>query len=369
MVQKEGLEFMIFQELVQGIGKIGYQRVPINVPEIYVYHKMAGEQSCYVFLADTDIRGNHNIYSVQGMVLQLSYKLRERDSDCEFLSIVMTNEIDQDRRLASMEQSVWFIDTNQQRLIIYENQKDSCFQDLRAGIEGILAQKSTLSIDEMESTYDSFVNHKTSNQQKVRTVLRKIPFCCTGIIVVNVLVFLVMELFMSDAQYNQVIAQFGSMWTAVRYHKEYYRFVTSIFLHSGMEHLFQNMLILFFVGQILEKVISKSKFLVIYFASGIIADAVSMGYNMVNNRSAVSVGASGAIFGLIGAMLYIVIRNKGRLHDISIRQMVLFVGFSLYGGFASSNVDNAAHVGGFLAGFILAALLIRRNKQKEREEA
>ena len=338
------------------------------MPDIYVYHKMAGEQSCYVFLADTKQRGNHSIYSVRGTVLQLSYKLRQRDPDCEFLSIVLTNEIEQDRRLASMEQSVWFIDTNQQKLIIYENQKDS-FQDLRIGIEELLAQKTAPSAYEMENSNDSRIDQSVNSQPKIRTVLQKVPICCTGIIVVNVLVFLIMELCMSNAQYNQVITDFGSMWTAVKYHKEYYRLLTSIFLHSGIDHLFQNMLILFFAGQILEKVIPKTKFLVIYFGSGIIAGVVSMGYNMVNNRNAVSVGASGAIFGLIGAMLYVVIRNKGRLQDISMRQMVLFVVFSLYGGFASSNVDNAAHVGGFLAGFILAALLIRRNKQKERKEA
>ena len=68
-------------------------------------------------------------------------------------------------------------------------------------------------------------------------------------------------------------------------------------------------------------------------------------------------GASGAVFAVMGAMLYVVIRNHGRIQDISVRQMMIMAGFSLYFGFTSTGVDNAAHVGGMVCGFILAAVL------------
>ena len=71
----------------------------------------------------------------------------------------------------------------------------------------------------------------------------------------------------------------------------------------------------------------------------------------------VSAGASGAVFAVMGAMIYIVVRNRGWLEDLSWRQIVVMALFSLYFGFASSGVDNAAHVGGLISGGILAVIL------------
>ena len=71
----------------------------------------------------------------------------------------------------------------------------------------------------------------------------------------------------------------------------------------------------------------------------------------------VSAGASGAVFAVMGAMIYIVLRNRGRLEDLTVRQILIMAAFSLYFGFTSTGVDNAAHVGGLLAGLVLAALL------------
>ena len=67
-------------------------------------------------------------------------------------------------------------------------------------------------------------------------------------------------------------------------------------------------------------------------------------------------GAAGAVFAVMGAMIYTVIRNKGWLGDLSMRQILVMAAFSLYFGFTSSGVDNAAHIGGLLAGFVLAVL-------------
>ena len=77
----------------------------------------------------------------------------------------------------------------------------------------------------------------------------------------------------------------------------------------------------------------------------------------LNSRDfAVSAGASGAVFAVMGAMIYAVIRGRGYIEDLSARQVVIMAAFSLYFGFTSEGVDNAAHVGGLICGFILAVL-------------
>jgi rhomboid protease GluP len=127
------------------------------------------------------------------------------------------------------------------------------------------------------------------------------------------------------------------------------------------------MIVLLFLGDNLERAAGKWRFLAMYFGSGILAGIASMSYNMLNNIHAVSVGASGAIFGVVGAMAYIVMINKGRLENISTRQLIVFVIFSLYGGLTSQGVDNAAHIGGLVAGVFLALLLYRKQKKKRPE--
>ena len=78
---------------------------------------------------------------------------------------------------------------------------------------------------------------------------------------------------------------------------------------------------------------------------------------------ALSDGASGAMFGVVGGLIYVVAVNKGRLEDLNSRQLLVMAAFSLYLGFTSTGVDNAAHVGGLIIGMILAALFYRRPKR------
>lgn len=84
-----------------------------------------------------------------------------------------------------------------------------------------------------------------------------------------------------------------------------------------------------------------------------------MGYNIWQNNMVVSAGASGAVFGIIGCMAWIVIRHRGRVAGLSAKQMLIFAALSLYGGFANAGTDNVAHIGGLLAGFLVGMLLYR----------
>ena len=177
------------------------------------------------------------------------------------------------------------------------------------------------------------------------------------LILVNVLVFLAVEMTGSSENAMHML-DWGAAYTPYIVEKgEYYRLFTCMFLHFGMEHLANNMLVLFVLGSRIERVVGKIRFLLIYFVGGIIGNVVSLWLEMKSGDFAVSAGASGAIFAVMGAMIYVVIRNRGWLGDLSARQVLVMAAFSLYFGFTSSGVDNGAHVGGLIAGLVLGILL------------
>ena len=184
---------------------------------------------------------------------------------------------------------------------------------------------------------------------------------CTAILIfINVAVFLVLSVF-GNTQDTLFMLDHGAAYEPIVVQKhEFYRIDTSIFLHFGIDHLLNNMVLLGALGWNLEIEIGKIRFTLIYLLSGIGGNIISLYHGIQTQEYAVSAGASGAIFGLMGALFYVVIANRGRLGRLSGRGMAFMVALSLYFGLTSRGVDNWAHVGGLLCGVLLAAILYRR---------
>lgn len=177
------------------------------------------------------------------------------------------------------------------------------------------------------------------------------------IIIVNIIVFILTD-FLNLSFGGEYLIDTGTLsWDRVFNYHEYYRIITSTFLHADIDHIFNNMLVLLFLGTYIEQYMGKIKYLIIYFSSGIIAGFTSMVYNMLRCNYTESIGASGAIFGMMGALLYILLTRYRKYHDLDLRRVAFMVFLSLYGGFKSQGVDNAAHVGGFICGIITAVVL------------
>lgn len=184
--------------------------------------------------------------------------------------------------------------------------------------------------------------------------------CTIALIVANVAVFFILSLF-GDTEDAVFMLRHGAMYGyLVTHDHEFYRLFTCLFLHFGIEHLLNNMVILGALGWNLEIETGKVRFLLIYFGSGLFGNVVSLVFYGSAQEQAVSAGASGAIFGLMGALLWVVIANQGRLGRLSGRGMLIMVALSLYFGLSSSGVDNYAHIGGLICGFLMALILYRR---------
>lgn len=193
---------------------------------------------------------------------------------------------------------------------------------------------------------------------------QKRAYVTITLIAINVIYFLYLEVTGSTENTSFMVSH-GAMYAPlVMEGGEYYRLLTSVFMHFGINHIMNNMLILFILGDNLERALGHIKYLLFYLLSGVGANVVSMLVNLGNYREVVSAGASGAIFGVIGGLLYAVLINRGQLGDLSTRQLVFVIACSLYFGFTSTGVDNAAHIAGLLIGIILGVVFYRKPKKQ-----
>lgn len=200
------------------------------------------------------------------------------------------------------------------------------------------------------------------------TTVRKRTWVNGSLIGINILYFIYLEIAGSSEDIMFMLEK-GAMYPPlVMELKEYYRLLTSIFMHFGYDHLINNMLVLLILGDNMERALGKIKYLFFYLACGVGANIVSMMFDYGSGNYAVGAGASGAVFGVIGGLLYVVSINRGRLEDLSTRQLVIVILFSLYFGFTSTGVDNIAHVAGLLLGILLAAILYGKPRKTAETE-
>lgn len=133
---------------------------------------------------------------------------------------------------------------------------------------------------------------------------------------------------------------------------EFWRLFTAMFLHADLMHLIFNMMALYILGRDIERFFGKKKFLLIYFISGLIGSGAS--YLFIDN---VSVGASGAIFGLMGANLFLYKLNHLVYKRIYGSDLLILIGVNIVIGFIRPNIDMAGHIGGLIGGFFTASAL------------
>ena len=187
------------------------------------------------------------------------------------------------------------------------------------------------------------------------------PVITIALVSVNVVVFLLCSLDGGELYARGRLDVFD-----VLINGEYGRILWAMFFHSGMSHIFNNMLILFFLGSMIERELGHIKYGFLYLASGIGGNLLSLWAKVVNNDISASLGASGAIFGLDGVLLAIVLFSDRRMENVTPARVMLMVLYSLYSGFTGQNIDNAAHVGGLVTGFLAASVMIFLQRGRHR---
>lgn len=178
------------------------------------------------------------------------------------------------------------------------------------------------------------------------------PIISAALVIINVIIYIICT-FTGNLLYNMgrsdVLNVFGN--------KEYGRMIYSLFLHGDLGHLLNNMFILYFLGAMIEKEVGHIRYAVFYFLSGIGGNVLSLFVKIMNGDLSGSIGASGAIFGLNGVLLAMVLFFNRRMENVTPIRVVLMISLSLYSGFTGTNVDNAAHMGGLLTGFLTGIIM------------
>ena len=212
------------------------------------------------------------------------------------------------------------------------------------------------------------INAKTEKENKLFAKVfspKKIVFTKIIILVCIVMYFVLAFNNKNPLNFSAIsLAYFGGNNLALVQSGEVWRVITSAFLHAGLIHLVVNMYSLAIIGTQVETFIGKWKFLGIYLISAISGNLLSLTFSSVN---IISVGASGALFGLMGALLYFGYHYRLYLSEAIRNQIVPIILVNLLLGFMISGIDNVAHIGGLIGGYLASMAFGIENKSTKKD--
>lgn len=228
-------------------------------------------------------------------------------------------------------------------------------------------------IDTKKSDINDFVkltselNEKTyKDEQKMDRVFKeKKPIVTKILIIINILIYLICALLlMYKPELNIIINYYGANNYELIQSEGYlglYRLVTSMFLHADIFHIFFNMYALYIVGSQVERYYGAKKYLLIYFISGIVGSLFS---NVFMTSGTISIGSSGAIFGLFGALAYFAYNYRAVLGNFLKGSIIPVLAINLCLGLFISGIDVFAHIGGLIAGVMMSIIVGVNGKQR-----
>ena len=180
------------------------------------------------------------------------------------------------------------------------------------------------------------------------------PIISYILIAINVIIFALMYLIGKGSENTETLINFGANMGALTKNGEYFRLISCAFLHIGILHLACNMYSIYAIGPTVEYFFGKLKFIFIYFYSAITASLFVL---IFQGDGVVTAGASGAIFGLMGALLYFGYSYRGYMGNRAISSVVSVILINLFIGFTTPGISNAAHIGGLIGGLAMSYML------------
>lgn len=378
----------MIEEIENILAADDFSRIKTNIAEITLYVKYDNNEARAVQLYVCEDKLDYTAQQLKLYDDRARFYLQSKGyENVDVINIVATPFILKVRELICDKYKCWIIDTDKYRLRVYENQPQD-FMGLKdkistmlfdlvplddydaitdediaiakkignlPGVEKELAARAAL-YDRNKEIIRANTNDYDNSRQNAYSQLTPAN---TAIFALNVIVFILFT-FIGSTEDVMFMLEHGAMFVPAILHGEIYRMLTSMFLHFGISHITSNMLVLMSLGDNVERAVGWKKYLIIYLGGGLIGNIGSFGFAFLYNKNVVSAGASGAIFALIGALLWIVVLNKGKLEDMTTLKIAILIIYSLYSGLRSDNIDMAAHLFGLIGGFVLAVIIYRK---------
>lgn len=239
----------------------------------------------------------------------------------------------------------WIVDVLNKDTVVLGNQVDKLYSIEKFIKQSFEANDSSLIDADINQTLANNERRKQSYIKSKNTILTFI------LIMINLIIFSIMEF--NGGPTIENLNSFGAINPyKVIFEHEYYRLFTSMFIHIGYTHLMSNMFSLYIMGTRVERYMGKISYIIVYILSGL-SGAV---FSVLFTRS-IAAGASGAIFGLEGAILTYSFINKRALDDLDYYTIFIIALLGISIGSITANVDNFGHLGGFIGGIIVTLLL------------
>lgn len=331
----------------------GYQIINSNVPFIKFYVKKYEHESDYNameiigFVDNSSKSSSFSVEQLDNIAFQIERKfLFSGIQKVNMLYFIYSDNVERDKIYCECQTKFWILDSLANQLIIFENQPED-FGELRNQIERVFFNTA----NENGITAGNGFGSRGLSDVRHNRIYRKIPIITFLLVMLNVGVFIVLEWIGSTNDVLFMLEHGANYYLNVFEKQEFYRLFTCTFMHFGFAHLFNNMLSLWLLGSETERFYGRVCFTIIYMFSGFMGSLVSCIYNYIINDNVVSAGASGAIYGLIGALVVKIVENRKRSKS-SFGRIVIVLIILMMVGRTGENIDNIAHLGGFAAGMI-----------------
>lgn len=240
---------------------------------------------------------------------------------------------------------IWLVDKVDEKLVIPKRQ-----------------MKNVLRI---EKDIRRLLNNKSTNYYQL-TKGDNPPIVTYILLATNILVWLFLEWSGSSTDTATLLAAGAMKYDLVVEQGQFYRLFNAMFLHIGLAHLFYNMFSLYIFGSRLEKFLAPLQTVFVYLGAGLIGSVASMMAAYVGGNYLVSAGASGAVYGLMGSLLFISLIYRRPIEGLTTYVLWLFFILGIVYSVLTPNVDIFAHLGGFVGGVGLTALVLTPNKKTDK---
>lgn len=247
----------------------------------------------------------------------------------------------------------WIADISDRKIVVNGSQPSELMEVEKAVKTALDAEGYDVATD-LRHLEQKHIENREKNLKSTNIALTY------GLIGINALIFFAMEIF-GGSTHTDVLLRFGALDRELIVSGQFFRLFTYMFLHIGFMHLLCNGFSIYIFGSRTERYFGKLKFALIYIISGLLGGLFSIAFN-----GAVSAGASGAIFGLMGANIAYSLINKKSMDGLDLGLLVIFAVINIGTGVLIPNVDNWGHLGGLIGGIIVSLIICIGEKKNER---